>query len=771
MIDMRNFLISASLLLLAPFVSISQDNDPVFEMIQSGTEEEILEMANVLMLDGFLYDSDRLIESLLNKSPENANYNYLKGYIVLYYEKDHRKSIKYFNKALKKMEGRVDLLKTDSDVPSDAYFHLGTAHHFLQEFDKAQEYYQLFHDNSFKRSVIYNLAEVRIEQCEVAKRLMNSPIKVDIVPMMPPINTQFPEYSPVISANGHELYFTSRREWEGVDQQNYMNPVDNSYPEDIFQSYLSRDEKWSDPVKLDMCRPLANEASVSLTANMDRLFVYSDSIGNGNIFFSEFSGKEYTSMQEIERKKMNTKHWETHFVISQDSNLIIFTSERKRGYGGRDLWKILRKSDGNWSKPINMGPGINSSEDEDSPFLTLDGSTLYYSTNGNKSMGGFDIMRSNLEMETWTEGKNLGYPINSTGDDIFYSRTYDGKDAYFSSFRLGGQGEKDIYHISYESPAGDNVIALEGGVLDLTDDAEEIILELELKNLTNNTIVKTVVKRNEFFEILDECSEYEITMKNTLNDAQLLTERLTTNCDNKPEYLSKFYYNGRYWIDGLLVDQDDKEVKINSANIELINSQTGELLENITGSENGIFRSSYFPDLIPGDSMNVSFRITAEGYLPGYFDLDTLLGNKGKISVSYDLIKQASEINLDDVLASYIIYYDFDKSNIRNSETDIMNKVVALMNENPSIQIKLESFTDCRGSESYNKILSERRALSSMNYIKERITNPERITSEGMGETNFVINCGCDEEKIHGNCSIKQHQKNRRTTFKLISAP
>lgn len=764
---MRLNLIIASIFLLVFSYTKAQDQDYVSEMIEQGSEEEILEMANVLMLDGFLYDANRLVETLLEKDVNNPSFNYLKAYITLYYEKDHRKSIKYFNQAITQMEGRVDLLKVNSDVTTDAYFHLATAHHFLQEFDQAQEYYQLFRENSIKRSVLYETADVRHEQCDVARKLLATPVKVDIIPMAAPINTEFPEYSPVISANGNELYFTSRRGWEGVDQTRYMNPVDNSYPEDIFESFKSTSADWSVPARLEMCDPFTNEASVSLTANMDKLFVYSDSVGNGNIFFSEFSKDAFGSIEEIPYNKLNSKFWETHYVISQDTSLIVFSSERKRGFGGRDLWKLVRDENGNWSKPINLGPGINTSEDEDAPFLTLDGNTLYYSSNGRSSMGGFDVMRSELKDDSWTDGKNLGYPINSTGDDIFYSRTYDGKDAYFSSFRMGGKGEKDIYHISYSNPNGDNVITLEGGVIDITEDAEDIDLEVVLKNLTLNTEVKTVVKRSEFFEVLDDCSEYELVMSNSISGKVLIEDRIKTNCDNKPEYLERYYYNGQYWIDGILADRNSND-PISNANIELIDDNTGKLIANLNSAGTGDFSSPKFPTLKPGDSMNVSFRITAPGYMPAYFELDTLLANKGKIEVAYLLEKEAEVVDIEEILASYIIYYDFDKSDIRNSEVDIMDKVVALMNEHPEIKIKLRSYTDCRGSYDYNLALSHRRATSSMEYIKSRITNPERITSEGMGETNFAIDCGCNDEKLHGNCTIAQHQKNRRTTFEIV---
>jgi outer membrane protein OmpA-like peptidoglycan-associated protein len=119
------------------------------------------------------------------------------------------------------------------------------------------------------------------------------------------------------------------------------------------------------------------------------------------------------------------------------------------------------------------------------------------------------------------------------------------------------------------------------------------------------------------------------------------------------------------------------------------------------------------------------------------------------------------------MLAINTIYFDFDKSNIRESETEKLDKIVKVLNENPTLKIELGSHTDCRGTKGYNQALSQRRAQSTSNYIRKRITNPSRIVSKGYGESQLTNNCPC-EGSVASDCNEEQHQLNRRTEFKII---
>jgi len=756
---MKNYWLITLLFISTSFFSFSQYDDAVAETISGHDEQKMYDLANVLMLDGYLHKADTLVEALLKIDNANPEYNYFKGIIELYSFKNHRESIPFFEKSTTKVEGRIDLFNIETDVTNDTYFHLGSVYHYLKDFDKAEEYYKIFKERCKKSSQLYKITDIRLTQCQVARNLIKDSLDVNFISVN--INTPAPEYSSVISANGKELYFTSRRPHENIDQKYFMYPVDNSYPEDIFFSKGNGDGIWSEPSILPLCEANKNESSVSLTPDMTMLYVYSDSLGNGDIFVSKYDDG-YTTLTDLTYKKLNTKDWETHSVVTQDSSIIIFSSDRKHGYGGRDLWIIYKQEDSTWSKPVNMGADINTDQDEDAPFLTLDNQTLYYSTNGAQSMGGFDIMKSSFKNDHWSQGENLGYPINSTGDDIYYSVTSNGIDAYYTSFREGGKGEKDIYHINYNDTKGDDVIALCGGVINITEDAEKIDLIVTLINKTDQKTIPISVKDNDFFILLEDCKDYSLEMKNKENDEIVYTEDFKTNCVDSSEHLEKYYYNGQYWIDGLVAN--DSGESIENATIEIINKKTGETIATVYSDDNGKFKEEDFKDLRPGDSMNVSLKVSADNYASNQFEIDTLLGQHGDIAVNYILIAETKEDVLSEMLAQHIIYFEYDKSTVTKSEEAVLDKVIELLNNNPEESIVIQSYTDCRGTDQYNQRLSERRAKAAAKYIRAKITNPDRVTGKGMGEKYPVDECNCEENS----CAEEQYKDNRRTTFQVV---
>ncbi|MDG1333626.1 MAG: OmpA family protein [Crocinitomicaceae bacterium] len=724
------------------------------------SDEETLRTAVVLILDGHLYEGDKLVDDLLIKEPDNLYYNYLKGFNTLYSAKDHAKAISYFQKTIDPVQGKLELLSSESNVTNDVYFHVATAYHFLEDFDNAEKYYNIFKEMTSKRSILAPEVDIRLAQCAVGRRMIANPEDSKVELIQGPINSELAEYSPVISANGRELYFTSRRDWKNKDLSKYRYPVDNSFPEDIYCSVLDKDNYWTEPERLSLCDAYKNEASVYLTSNMNTLFVYSDKEGNGNLFSSEYGNNHFGSIDQLTYEKLNSKSWEPHYVSSDDSTLIIFSSDRKGGEGGRDLWSMYQQDDGSWTEPMNMGPSINSSEDEDAPFISLDGEYLYFASNGVKSMGGFDIFRSKINDKGEADTpENMGVPINSAGDDLFFSLTHDGTDAYFSSFRKNGVGENDIYHLNNSKtniPA--NVIALQGRVIDISLDAEPVTVSFTLLNNNTNESHELSVNHSSYFQLLEPCGDYTLTMTDVATNEILSQEDIKTDCEVKPTTIERNYYNGYYWIEGVFADAETKAA-ISASSIEIIDSSTDGPISAISANAGG-FASEKLEDYREGDFLDFSVRITADGYQPKTIEVGKILGGNGKVSVEMELEKIPLIASLEDQINEYIIYFDYDKSNIRSSEQDVMNEVIALMNANPELEIRLLSHTDSRGTNAYNQRLSDSRAKSSLKFIQSKITNPKRIQAKGVGETMPAVNC---EE-----CSDEQHQKNRRTTFEII---
>jgi hypothetical protein len=199
---------------------------------------------------------------------------------------------------------------------------------------------------------------------------------------------------------------------------------------------------------LDFCDPEQYEASISVSPDERKIYVYQDITGAGDIYFSDLASSRFGELQHFKARNVNSKYWETHCTVTPDGMTMYFTSDRPGGFGGRDIYKVTKLPDGAWSAPQNLGPTINTAYDEESPFIAVDNKTLYFSSNGPKSIGGFDVFLTIKDKEgVGLTPINLGYPLNSCNDDLFYTTTVNGLKGYLTSFRKGGFGEKDIYEI------------------------------------------------------------------------------------------------------------------------------------------------------------------------------------------------------------------------------------------------------------------------------------------------------------------------------------
>lgn len=336
------------------------------------------------------------------------------------------------------------------DANADGYFLFlkGKMLHAENEFDEAIKQYRT---SKTKGSEIkpneVATADKKIKECTYAKKLIATPVNVEIVNVGKNINSSNQEYVPVITADESELFFTSRRadtEGEGRDNQ-----IDDFY-EDIY--YSSKDEKGEWQKAVNIGKPINSpfhDATVGLSIDGQKLFIYRDnSKGIGNIYVTEKKGNDWTEPTELP-KPITSKYQETSASYDYTGKTIYFVSARPGGKGGKDIYKSTQDKEGNWGEAENLGTPINTEFDEDAVFLHPDGKTLYFSSNGNNSMGGYDIFKSTFEKGKWSRPVNLGYPINSADDDVAFVLTANGEHGYYTSEKAGGEGKKDIYKIVF----------------------------------------------------------------------------------------------------------------------------------------------------------------------------------------------------------------------------------------------------------------------------------------------------------------------------------
>jgi len=513
--------------------------DMVREIARSTSQAELVRENSTLTQEGYLYYAEILADRLLELDPQSSNYHYRKGFLMLEIRKDYEGAIPHFVMATKDIDKNFDMYSAkERSAPPDALFHLATCYHLNEEIDKAEDKFKEFQEASVKKSELLPIVNLRLKQCAQARVLMAAPTNALLKNIGPAINTEFPEYSPVVSLDGSALYFTSRRGWENGETDEFKDIRINQYPEDVYVSYMDFDSTWTEPMRLDFCEPQRNEASISMSSDERKIFLYEDATGNGDIFTTDFYRAKFQEIEILDMKHVNTKYWETHCMMSHDQRRFFFVSDRPGGFGGRDIYVLERKKNGKWSKPKNLGPGINTPHDEDAPFISIDNRTLYYSSNGEKSMGGFDIMKSEmLEDSTWIEGNNLGYPLNSTNDDIFYTTTIDGRKGYLTSYRKDGHGEKDIYEI-YNDYLGVRDVAILKGLIKTVDDKpipEDFAINVKLICVdcdpSDSRLVFPRLRDGIFMTGLQPCKTYRLEYTNLSDSLIMFEDAFTTLCD------------------------------------------------------------------------------------------------------------------------------------------------------------------------------------------------------------------------------------------------
>ncbi|MGN6647040.1 MAG: hypothetical protein ACTHJT_10975 [Cytophaga sp.] len=374
--------------------------------------------------------------------------------------------------------------------PPTLHYYLGRAYHLSNRFDDAIVEYELCLSHLYKSKSKYALM-IRdiyreLEMCENGKKLILKPITIDIENLGPSINSNYPEYAPILTLDENEIIFTScRPETTG----GLIDTEDGQYFEDVYIA-SKKDSVW---LKARNMGPAINtkghDASVSLTPDGQELLIYRYD-KDDNFLSSKLDGDVWTEAEEL-RGEINSKFYEPSACLTKDGSYILFSSNRPGGYGGLDLYISKKLSNGEWARPINLGDSINSKYDEDSPFLHPDGKTLYFSSNGHNSMGGFDMFYSRSLSDSsisWQKPVNVGYPLNSAHDDIHFTLSADGKRIYFASIRPEGFGDKDIYVASIEETKVQDVLVIVGIIQDSLS-KDPVSARIEVINTEDNSIV------------------------------------------------------------------------------------------------------------------------------------------------------------------------------------------------------------------------------------------------------------------------------------------
>lgn len=452
----------------------------------------------------------KLYNEILTARPKDAETAFHLG--ECYQEQnDYANAVTYFEKAE----------QVNADCDNDLHLKLGQAYILTEQIDNALKEF-----DSYKKKFATDpkkLAEDDVDhfikQCNNAKTLMAKPVKVTVTNLGETVNTSYDEKSPSVTADGKTFIFTSQRP---VSTKAGSELLDNVY----MSTWDSAKGNWalSYPVTGDVNEPYGKTACSSISADGTQMFLFknnsSEALG-GDIYTSHKSHAGKWSKPVTLGRPVNTSYYEDCAALSPDGNTLYFISEKPGGYGHADIYASTRLSKTEWAQPVNLGATVNSKYDEGGLSMAPDGKTLFFSSNGDGSMGSYDLFKTVMtDSGHWSKPVNLGYPINSTRMDKCFTISADCKTAYFSSDRKGGLGGRDIYMVNlsqYPVLAADSSKKVPSGMSILrgkvTDPKGKPVEEANISIMdSTNTKVASIKTNNEgyYFITLKANCHYKI---------------------------------------------------------------------------------------------------------------------------------------------------------------------------------------------------------------------------------------------------------------------
>ena len=424
-----------------------------------------------------------------NFNPNNALLNYKIGVCYIKSDDNRAKSLSYLEKAF----------KLNPDVEKNIHYYLGIAFHLNMQFETAIKEFQTAR-GLLKTDQKGGTTDIdkRISECRNGIELVKNPALVFIDNVGPEINSPYSDYSPVISADESVMMFTSKR---NSSTGSKIDPFRDEYFEDIYIS-TKQNGKWS--TATNMGKPINtddHDATVGLSADGQKLFIYLGNKGGGDLFECDLKGSQWGKPESL-GKNINSDSHEPTASLSADGKTLYFVSNRPGGFGDHDIYKSTwddKKQ--RWGEAQNLGPTINTPYSENSAFIHPDGKTLYFSSKGHNSMGGFDIFKSvwNEKTQKWSTPENLGYPINTSDDDVYFVLSANGKHAYYSSCKDDSYGGEDIYMVTFITPKNpvlsteDNLLASITEPVKETEIAKEVAVHSDAVSILKGTIFDALV--------------------------------------------------------------------------------------------------------------------------------------------------------------------------------------------------------------------------------------------------------------------------------------
>lgn len=424
----RNLVISIVLILLNHTLFAQAVTDP----------EELFSEGEYFFLSEEYEEALYYYLQLVEVFPDHANFNWKAGNTYLQIPGQEFMAIPYLEKAITKTSIKYKKRKfKEKNAPHHAYFMLGNAYRHNNELEKALEIYDIFvNSKDFEGNYNLRIVETEIASCNRAKIIRDDPVNASFTKLEDPVNTSSDNTNAVTSGDGNTMVFVT--ELKFYDAIHLTKKIDGKWtPPEVLNPQVGSDGDFY---------------PTALSYDGKELYMVRHATENNDLYVSTL-GESFWSKAIPLNSFINTRAHETHASLSKDGNFLYFTSARRGGTGNLDIYRSERKPGGDWEEAVNLGPKINTPEDEDAPFLSTDGNRLIFCSKGHFNMGGYDIFYSDLETNgEWTDPVNIGYPINTTGDELFYFPIGNGSQGYMAKVDRDGPLTFDIYLVEIPDP-------------------------------------------------------------------------------------------------------------------------------------------------------------------------------------------------------------------------------------------------------------------------------------------------------------------------------
>ena len=690
------------LALLLPFFTtpVYSQEDPK-EIARQYMEQAELIMAETKAMD----DARELMVTAADQDTTFIKANYEAGRMHLQTVGKNR-AVKYF----------MRVYRQDPAYRFDIEFLIGRSYQYGENFDKALEFYNLYKQKLAGKSnyqgkdkVDLPIVERAIFECENGKEFVSSPGDFSIMNIGREINSEYEDYAPVLNENEDEIVFTTRRREDNLNENVFE---DNKPYEDIFIANKTGD-KWSFAKNIGaVVNTPYHESSVALSADGNTLFIFNDE-GGGDIFYSERQPSGEFGDKIPLPGIINSSFEEKSISISKDEKTLYFSSNRPGGFGGLDIYKATKDSKGEWTNVKNLGPKINTEMDDDGLFIDYDDVTLYFSSKGRKGMGGYDVFKATFDpnKNEWSEPVNLGYPINTPDDDIYFVVSKDGKRAYYSSVREDGMGYTDIYMIHI--PEG-------------IKNSEPVV-----KKPPVDPIVETPVD----------------TTTSTPVVAKTETPKTETPKTETPK--TRGLQPLKYIVS--VVDASDQSTPL-AAKVKLTGARDNVIVP-VTPLGDGTFEFN----ITSSNSKDYRLSVDVDGYVFQNLNVKLEGASDKEKTINRQVAMRKIAVGVTSILRN--IYFDFDKATFKTESYTELNKLEGMLSQNQNMVMEIGGHTDAVGTKGYNKYLSLKRAQAVKDYLTKKGINTRRIKTVGYGKSRPLAS---NDDEQGG------RELNRRVEFKVL---